>query len=67
MILKIGKDGFVALDHFNIFLDITRVEYYDLKESKDGTLILKFYDKNEKLIKLKRNKNGKINSKKQKS
>lgn len=51
-IIKVDSDGAVNLEEFKDWLDINRVVYYNLKHKKDGKLIIKFYDKKRKLIKL---------------
>jgi hypothetical protein len=49
MILTI-KDGFVPLESLKEVIDISKVQWYSLKE-KDGCLHLKFYNKQKRLIK----------------
>jgi hypothetical protein len=51
--VTIGKNGFIPLDTFSEFIDVTKVKFYDLKVNKDKTLTVKFYDKNKKKLKLK--------------
>jgi hypothetical protein len=50
MTITISKEGFVSLKKFETLLDISRVKFYTLKE-KDGSIHLKFFDKNRKVIK----------------
>jgi hypothetical protein len=58
-IINITDEGFVSLEAFKDFLDISKVSYYDLKVT-DGILVLKFYDKNRRLIRpYKENENDK--------
>lgn len=52
MILTINKDGFLKIEDFKYFVDISKVMFYSFTEKSDGSLLLKFYDKNRKLIKL---------------
>lgn len=52
MIITIPESGFIPLDYFKYLLDISRISFYTVKH-KDGALIIKFYDKNHKLLKLK--------------
>jgi hypothetical protein len=54
---KVESDGKISLDNFKSFLDITRVALYSCKE-QNGRIILKFYDKNRRLIKMEQ-ENGK--------
>ena len=61
MIITIPESGFVPIEYFKDFLDISKILFYSLEE-KDGTLVLKFYDKNRKLLKLKESKNDKKES-----
>jgi hypothetical protein len=49
-IIKVDKDGFVALDNFADVLDIGKVEFYSLKVNKDKTITVKFYDNKKKLV-----------------
>lgn len=64
MTISIPSSGLIDLNHFDIFLDISKVHWYALKE-KDGILVLKFYDKQKRIIKLYANKEkSKKNSKK---
>ena len=63
MILTVPSTGFVPIEEFKDLLDISKVVYYSIEDS-DGTLTLKFYDKNEKLVKpYKEDKNGKVSKK----
>lgn len=50
--VTVGKNGFIPLDTFAEFIDVTKVKFYDLKVNKDKTLTVKFYDKNKKKLKL---------------
>lgn len=49
--IKVDKDGILDLYCFSDFIDITKVKFYTFKTNKDLSLIVKFYDKNRKLIK----------------
>lgn len=50
--VKVDYLGRLHLIDFKDFLDISKVVYYSFKQRKDRTLILKFYDKKKKVIKL---------------
>jgi hypothetical protein len=50
-IITVDKDGCVPLWYFADILNTDKVEYYKIKAEKNGTLIIKFYDKNKRLIK----------------
>lgn len=50
-IIKVDRDGGVALNYFVDLLDVDRVKFYNVKLNKDKTLTVKFYDKNKKLVK----------------
>jgi hypothetical protein len=50
-VIAVNKDGTVSLNKFKDILNIAKVVYYKVKENKDKTLILSFYDKNKKKIK----------------
>jgi hypothetical protein len=57
--IKVHPGGILFLEDFKKFLDISKVVFYSMKDNK-GTVVLKFYDKNKKLIRPgKGNKNGK--------
>jgi len=51
MTITVPASGFIDIEYFKNFLDISKVSWYSLKEKED-VIILKFYDKNKKLIKL---------------
>ena len=51
--IKVGKDGFIKLSEFKTLIPVSKVKYYSIKENKNKTLSLKFYDRNKKLIKSK--------------
>lgn len=64
-IITIGKDGFVDLTEFKDIIPISLVKYYSVKANKNKTLMLKFYDKDQKLVKpIKQQKTKKANSSK---
>jgi hypothetical protein len=50
MIVTVPESGFVDIKLFQKILDISKIVYYTLKH-RDGCLVLKFYDKNKRLIK----------------
>lgn len=50
--IYVDKEGFIDLNLFKEFVDVSKVKFYTLKTNKDKTLHLKFYDKNKKLIKI---------------
>ncbi len=50
--IKVDYLGRLHLIDFKEFLDISKVVFYSFKQRKDKTLILKFYDKKKKVIKL---------------
>ena len=58
MTLTIPKSGIISLNKFKKLLDISKVEWYSLEE-KNGVIILKFYDKNRKVLKFYANINKK--------
>lgn len=49
--VTVGEDGFIPLETFKDFVDITKVKYYDFKINKDKTVTVLFYDKNKKKVK----------------
>lgn len=49
-VIQIDKDGCIDLDEFKRYVDITRVVYYKVWTRKDGSLRIRFYDKNHKWI-----------------
>jgi len=49
--IKVDKNGFVVLSDFDGLLPTERVSYYEATTNKDGTVDLKFYDKNMKMVK----------------
>ena len=49
--VKVDKNGFVVLSDFDGLLPTERVSYYEATANKDGTVDLKFYDKNMKMVK----------------
>jgi hypothetical protein len=65
MTITVPKSGFITLEKFKEMVDISKIVYYSLDE-EDGNLKLRFYDKNKRLIKPKKeSKNGKEKSSKQ--
>jgi hypothetical protein len=50
-VITVDKDGCVPLWYFAHILNTDKVEYYKIKAEKNGTLIIKFYDKNKRIIK----------------
>jgi hypothetical protein len=64
-VINVSESGFVDIEHFKDFIDISRVSYYNLKQNGD-IITLTFYDSKKKLIKpymesknVKQNKKGK--------
>jgi hypothetical protein len=56
--IKIHKDSetddfYLLLADFADFLDITKVEYYKIKQADNGALIFEFFDKDDCQIKIK--------------
>lgn len=49
--INVDKDGYVTLSDFSPYMDVSKVTYYLVKIKKNGTIKLKFYDKNKKLVK----------------
>lgn len=50
--ITVGKDGVILLKEFKEFIDIKKVKYYEFKKRRNSKiLVLKFYDKNKKLLK----------------
>lgn len=47
------QDCYFNLNDFSDIVDISRVYYYELKMEENQTLIVKFFDKEEKLIPVK--------------
>lgn len=52
MTITVPPSGLIDIVEFSNLLDISKCVYYTLKQNKDGTLSLTFYDKNNKRIKL---------------
>lgn len=50
-IVKTDSQGKIHLYDFVNFLDVHSVKFYCVKPNKDGTISIKFYDKNRKLVK----------------
>lgn len=48
MTITIPENGAIDIESFKKLLDISKVEWYSLEE-KNGTIVLKFYDKNRKV------------------
>jgi hypothetical protein len=59
MTIVVNKDGYIPLEYFKEMLDISKVAWYAIKVRKDESLVIKFYDKRRKLIKIKGLKNDK--------
>ena len=51
-IITVKKDGLVDIENFSDFLDTTKIHYYSIKSTKDMAAVIRFYDKNRKLIKI---------------
>ncbi len=49
--IKINKNGFVDIKNFEHIIDISKVKFYSLVPSNDGTLSIKFYNSKKKLVK----------------
>ena len=50
-VIRLNEQGKFPLSSVSGFVDILKVKYYSIKNNKDGTLTLKLYDKNRKLVK----------------
>lgn len=46
----VDKNGFVFIEDFKDLLNVEIVQYYTIKTRKDKTVVVKFYDKNRKLV-----------------
>lgn len=44
-------EGFIYLNDFKEFIETEKAVYYSLKVKKDGSVLVKLYDKKKKLIK----------------
>lgn len=51
-IINVQEGNFVLLSDFSDYLDTKLVEFYSLKVGKSGQILVKFYDKKRKLVKL---------------
>jgi hypothetical protein len=49
-IVTVRDDGYLLMEDFKDLLDIEKVVYYNIRHKKDGTIVLKFYDKKKKFI-----------------
>lgn len=49
--IKVEKGGYIYVDAFSDWFDVSLVKYYSLKKRKNGSLVLKFYDKKKKVLK----------------
>ena len=49
--IRVRKGGFVYLKEFADVIDVDKIDSYKVKKTKDGTLILTFYDEKKKLVK----------------
>lgn len=47
--ITVSKDGFIELEKFKDYVDISKVVYYQL-EPRGKNLILSFYDGNKKIL-----------------
>lgn len=50
-IIKTDKKGRFNLEDFRDVIDVDNIEYCSYTPNKNGTLIIKFYDKNKKIVK----------------
>lgn len=48
--ISVDKNGFVFIEDFKDLLNVEIVQYYTIKARKDETIVVKFYDKNRKLV-----------------
>jgi hypothetical protein len=48
--INVDKDGYVSIWDFSPWIDVTKVTYYKLKLTKNGKIIVKFYDKKKRLV-----------------
>jgi hypothetical protein len=53
MIIKIDKNGEFPVSKLKNMLDINRICFYTVQATRKGTIRIKFYDSNMKLIPLK--------------
>ncbi len=51
MIVKCDRYGRIALSHFLELIDIRKIKKYSIRQNKDKTITIKFYDKQDKLVK----------------
>jgi hypothetical protein len=49
--IKIGMDGFVLIEEFSGWIDVSKVKFYSLTFNEDKSIVVKFYNKNKKLVK----------------
>lgn len=63
MIIKVSKDGFIPLNKLKDLIDVSQIVSYNL-DIIGKNLKIKFYDKNNKLVKPYGASNGKEKSKK---
>ena len=45
------RKGFVHIEEFRDIVDIDKVVFNSIRAKKDGTVLLKFYDKKKKVVK----------------
>ncbi len=53
-VIKVKSDGvqfYLDLEDFEDFVDTEKVDSYSIKSRTDGSLVVKFYDKKNKVIK----------------
>lgn len=50
LVITLDINGCVPISAFNQIVDVQKVAHYSLKMNKNGTLTLKFYDSNGKLV-----------------
>lgn len=50
-VVRVHEEGHILLEELVSEKDIKRIDAYNLKRLEDGTIVLKFYDKDGELIK----------------
>jgi hypothetical protein len=50
MTIKVNQKGEINLKDLQFYVDISKAKFYSFRE-KEGTVVLKLYDKNRRLIK----------------
>lgn len=50
-VVRVHDEGHILLEELVSEKDVQRIDAYNIKRLEDGTIVLKFYDKDGKLIK----------------